>query len=346
MFKKFIFLILALPFTVSHSCAMWEEFSIHDGEGVSKTLTAVWRNDQGRVRLTSVGPESSASYSKVLHGLPIKPGYPSPERAATTFKLQNIDRQTAGNLFHLFKVSFHENGQEFPTRLGFVQLGRMNSKGYAEGIEGNLTAHHPIIEKWISLGITRKVDPLGGLEDSNIGRIDNRGMAMILPLFKNNAPQTEAFRVAAIEACYNLVCELTRRQALLPLEGTLPHAAMCLFHPTDQNVGRFVENGFDVDEDEGFGWFYPALVTSIKKEKLEKRLTFWKNALKEAKESKGKKRTVRSKKMHADNMITSIQSEIAALNKYEKRLVKEGRMAENRIPQPRVMVTHLIEAEE
>jgi hypothetical protein len=50
--------------------------------------------------------------------------------------------------------------------------------------------------------------------------------------------------------------------------------------------------------------------------------------------------------MHADTMITSILSEIAALNKYEKRLVKEGRMAENRIPQPRVMVTHLIEAEE
>jgi hypothetical protein len=112
----------------------------------------------------------------------------------------------------------------------------MNSKGYPEGIDGHPTAHHPIIEKWISLGITRKVDPLGGLEDSNIGRIDNRGLAMILPLFKNNAPQTESFRVAAIEAFYNLVCELTRRQALLPLEGTLPHAAMCLFHPTDQNA--------------------------------------------------------------------------------------------------------------
>lgn len=343
MFKKFIFLILALPFIVSHSCAMWEEVSIHDREGVSKTLTAVWRTDRGRVRFVSADRDSLASYSKVLHGLPIKAGYPAPERAATTFKLQNIDRQTAGNLFHLLKVSFHENDQEFPTRLGFVQLGRMNSKGYPEGIDGHPTAHHPIIEKWMSLGVTAKINPDGGLGDPNIRRIGNRGIAMILPLFKNDAPGTESFRVSAIEACYNLVYVLTQRDFRLPIEATLPHAVVSLFHPQDPNIKRFTEKGFDVDRNEGFGWFYPALITAIKKEKLEKQLVFWEGALKQAKKSKGKKRTVRSKKIHADNMIASIQSEIASLNKYEKRLLKERRMSENRIPQPRTMVTRLIE---
>ncbi|MBY0291974.1 MAG: hypothetical protein K2W92_01635, partial [Alphaproteobacteria bacterium] len=137
----------------------------------------------------------------------------------------------------------------------FVQFGRMPSKGYAEGIEGHPHAHHPIIEKWISLGITQKVDPEGSLGDDNIERIENRGLAMILPLFSVEANDSQ--RRGAIETSFEFVRQLRERQSLLPVESTLPHAAMSLFHPADPNVQRFTENGFDGDSNPEFGWFYP-----------------------------------------------------------------------------------------
>lgn len=257
MFKKIILAAFLCPFMLSESHANWEEFLIHEEEGTTRTIRAVWKSDTtpGYFTLTSADPDSFPYYSETLHALPRPEGYPSAEKAAITFKAQNIDRQAGGNPFHLCKLSFRATDQDAESPLGLVQFGRMPTKGYPEGIESHHTAHHPIIEKWIFLGVTHKVNPEEGLADVNIERRDNRGLAMILPLFREATD--EAQKRGAVEACYNFVCELRRRQNLLPIEGTLPHAAISLFHSEDPNIGRFAAHGFQVDGNEGFGWFYP-----------------------------------------------------------------------------------------
>ena len=258
MIKKIILrAVVALSFMLSQSYAVWEVFKIQEEEGTPRTIRAVWNSAQAQGRFTfeSAKPEFFVEYQETLQALPLKEGYPAVDRAPNNFAAQNIDRQTNGNLYHLYTVSYQAEGQDAKTRLGFVQFGRMPSKGYAEGIEGHPHAHHPIIEKWIALGITQKVDPEGSLGDGNIERIGNRGLATILPLFNNEADETQ--RKGAIGTSFEFVRELTTSQRLLPVEGTLPHVAISLFHPADPNIQRFAENGFAVDVNQGFEWFYP-----------------------------------------------------------------------------------------
>lgn len=257
MFKKTPLLIaLMLPFSFSQSFAVWEEFLIQDGEETAKTVRAKWKSSQlpGSFTLESAEEASFPMYHQILTDLPLKDGYPGIEGAEGRFNAQNIARQKAGNLYHLYKVSYQEEGQDV-VPLGLVQFGRMPSKGYPEGIEGNPEAHHPIIQKWMLLEITQQAPGAVGLADANINRIDNRGLAMILPLF--NLQADEGQRRGAIETCHELVCKLTKDEFRLPVEQTIPHVAMSLFHPEDPNIQLFAQNGFEVDENPGFGWFYP-----------------------------------------------------------------------------------------
>ncbi|MBY0293495.1 MAG: hypothetical protein K2W92_09460, partial [Alphaproteobacteria bacterium] len=146
MIKKIILrAVVVLPFMLSQSYAMWEAFEIQGEEGAPKTVRAVWSSAQaqGRITLESARPESFEEYQGTLQALPLKEGYPSVERAPNIFAGQNINRQIAGNLYHLYTVFYQEEGQGDKTPLGFVQFGRMPSKGYAEGIEGHPHAHHP-----------------------------------------------------------------------------------------------------------------------------------------------------------------------------------------------------------
>lgn len=256
MLKKMTLLLsVALPFSFPQAFATWEEFQVNDTEGGS-TVKAIWKNPQkpGKFILTSADPASHVAYVQTLTSLPIKEGYPGAEGSEGRFKAQNIDRQKAKNLYHLYTLSYQGENED-QSSLGFVQFGRMPSKGYQEGTENGPTIHHPIIQKWINLGITEKIDPNGSLEDANIKRINNRGLAMILPLFKVDA--TEEQKKGAIEACYELTCQFKRNGSLLPVEGTLPYVVMSLFRSDDSNVALFSANSFEADTDSGFGWFYP-----------------------------------------------------------------------------------------
>lgn len=257
MFKKTPLLIaLMLPFSVSQSFANWEEFLIQEGEGTVKTVRARWKGPElpGSFTVESADEGSLPMYCQILANLPLKEGYPSVEGAEGRFNMQNIARQKAGNVYHLYKISYQEEGQD-AVSLGLIQFGRMPSKAYQEGIEGNPEAHHPIIQKWMSLEITRQAPGTVGLADASIERIDNRGLAMILPLF--NLQADEGQRRGAIQTCYELVCKLTKDEFRLPQEQTIPHVAMSLFHPEDPNIKLFVDNGFVEDKNPGFGWFYP-----------------------------------------------------------------------------------------
>lgn len=258
MFKKIALLVsVAFPLSMSQSFANWESFEELDTEEGGQRIHAVWKNPAGdrRFFLKSAESESLESYKGVLAALPIKEGYPAEEGSEGRFMLQNTNRQGAKNPYHLYTLSSQTDGSEEISPLGFIQFGRLPSRGYPEGIESHPTVHHPIIQKWISLGITKQIDSEGGFNDANLERIENRGLAMILPLFTSEILQED--RVGAVEAAYELVCEFTERGKTLPVEGTLPHMVVSLFHPSDPNIAAFETSRFAADADEGFGWFYP-----------------------------------------------------------------------------------------
>lgn len=257
MFKKIALLVsVTFPLSISQSFANWESFEEIDIEE-GQRVHAVWKNPAGdkKFSLKSAEFDSFESYTETLAVLPIKEGYPTVEGSEQRFKLQNTDRQGARNPYHLYTLSFQTEGNDEIHSLGFVQFGRMPSLGYSEGIEAYPTAHHPIINKWMSLGVTKQRDLEGSLHNDNLERIENRGLAMILPLFTPDISQED--RAEAVEACYKLVCEFTKRNKKLPVEGTLPHTAVSLFHPSDPNIEAFGASGFIADAHEGFGWFYP-----------------------------------------------------------------------------------------
>ncbi|MBX9786765.1 MAG: hypothetical protein K2Y08_05455 [Alphaproteobacteria bacterium] len=258
MFKKIAFLVsIAFPLSISQSFANWELFEESNPEEGAQRIHAVWKNPEGdrKFFLRSAEPDSFVSYTETLAALPIKAGYPAVEGAEQRFMAQNTHRREAQNPHHLYTLSSQINGNDEIFPLGFIQFGRLPSRGYAEGNEAHPTAHHPIIQKCISLGITKQIDPEGAFNDANLERIENRGLAMILPLFTPDISPED--RVGAIEATYKFVCEFTKRGKTLPVEGTLPYVAVSLFHPSDPNIAAFETSGFAADADEGFGWFYP-----------------------------------------------------------------------------------------
>lgn len=261
MFKKIALLVsVVFPLSVSQSFANWESFEESNLEEGAQRICAVWKNPakDRRFFLRSAEPESLESYKGILASLPLKDGYPAEEGSEQRFKFQNTDRQGAKNPYHLYTLSFQSDGSEEICPLGFIQFGRMPSLEYPEGIGAYPTAHHFIINKWISLGITKQINPEGGFHNDNLERIENRGLAMILPLFTPDISQED--RAGAVEAAYELVCEFAKRGKMLPVEGTLPHVAVNLLHPSDPNIGAFQSSSFSADADEGFAWFYPKAI--------------------------------------------------------------------------------------
>jgi hypothetical protein len=266
MFKKIsLFISVALPLSVSQSFAAleWVTFEDKDTEN-GRHVRAVLKDSKTSEQfiLESAVQESYNSYVETLKSLPEKIGYPSEEKAETSFNNQNINRQTAKNLYHLYTLSYQGKEEEKTSSLGFVQLGRMPTLGYKEGTEENPTAHHEILKKWMEFGITKQINENEGFKGDNFERIENRGLAFILPLFNSGLLKED--KTSSIEACYKLVCKFTnlakeseQEKDLLPIEKTLPHYVMSLFVPEDSNVDYFQEDGFSVDKNEGFGWFYP-----------------------------------------------------------------------------------------
>ncbi len=266
MFKKIsLFLSVALPVSISQSFAVLEWLSFEDKDTENgRHVRAILKDSKTSEQfiLESAVQESYDSYVKTLKSLPEKIGYPSEKKAEASFKLQNIDRQLEKNPYHLYTLSYQGKEEEKTSSLGFVQFGRMPTLGYPEGTEENPTAHHEILKKWMELGITTQINETEGFKKDNFERIENRGLAVILPLFNYGLLKEE--KISSIEACYKLVCKMTnlakesgQAKDLLPIEKTLPHYVISLFDSEDDNIDYFQKNGFSVDKNEGFGWFYP-----------------------------------------------------------------------------------------
>jgi hypothetical protein len=245
MFKKMYILITCFSFfSISPTFAMLD---IELGQTEDRhTVKAVQKD----VIIESATPEDLGGYKAILEQLPRFGGYPAINGSEGRFTAQNLDRQRADNPFHLYSIT---SGEE---NIGFLQLGRMPCTAYEEGPNAeNPTAHHPIIEKFISLGLTQKIDQDAGFKKENIQRVENRGAAAILPMFRPDV--SEEVKQQVISSTFELIRHFTSHGKTLPVENTIPHVAVGLFHPDDPIVNTFRQMGFEVDDNPEFRWFYP-----------------------------------------------------------------------------------------
>jgi hypothetical protein len=251
--KTMLLLSVSLPLSCSQVFAGFEEDE--------KERTVRLKNPQTEEEFTfrSASESDFYDYSRVLSSLPIKDGYPAlDEQTVNRYTAQNLDRQKDGNPYHFYRLSF--KGERMKADLGFVQFGRMPTLGYDEGITPGGTEHYPIIQTWMDLGITRQKSSMGGLGKEDMERIENRGIAMIVPIFPKEVQENQdlgRIRGEAIEACYEMVCWRAQQGKLLPVEKTDPEAVISLFRPDDPARLSYLSAGFRQNDNPGFGWFYP-----------------------------------------------------------------------------------------
>lgn len=256
--KTMLLLSVALPLSCAQVFAGFEEDE--------KERTVRWKNPQieEEFTFTSASESDFYAYSKALKSLPIKDGYPALDgQTVDRYTAQNLDRQD-GDPYHFYRLSF--KGERIEADLGFVQFGRMPTLGYDEGITPGGTEHYPIIQTWMDLGITRQKSSMGGLGKENMERIENRGIAMIVPIFPKEVQEREdlgRIRSEAIEACYEMICWRAQQGKLLPVEKTDPEVVISLFCPDDPTRLSYLSAGFQQNDNPGFGWFYPKTETVL-----------------------------------------------------------------------------------
>lgn len=168
------------------------------------------------------------------------------EKLSSWFKNQNLSRQFGEkkNLFHTYNVMHPEAGD-----IGYIHFGRMPTLAKYDPVK-----HAAIIEQFMALGVTQKKDAAGGLELDNIERVDNRGLAHMLPILKDGLE--EEVVVSVLNATFAFAKKMADQGFNLPIEETKPHQLIGLFSPEDPLLSLFKRAGFEVTENAGFYEFY------------------------------------------------------------------------------------------
>src|SRR5471030_2310416 len=125
---------------------------------------------QPPVVLTSATVEDLYCFKDTIEEKICRSGFPTDDILGNWFYEQHLKRVEEGNPYHLYVVT-----TQCGERLGYVHLGVMPTLGYCP------TKHCAIIEKWISLGILEKVNNPANPCQWCLRRVDNRGLAFILP---------------------------------------------------------------------------------------------------------------------------------------------------------------------
>ncbi len=194
---------------------------------------------QPAVVLTSATVEDLHCFKALMEGKACPSGLPAEDILGNWYYEQHLQRIEQNNAYHLYVVT-----TQCGKRLGYVQLGVMPVLGYCP------TKHCAIINKWISLGVLARVnDPV-----CSFGRVDNRGLAFILPVLQDDLERGE--EVSAIKASVEMLKCFRADNRLLPHENTLPYQVIGLFKPSNDLIDSFEAAGFKVDDNEGFYQFY------------------------------------------------------------------------------------------
>lgn len=226
LFKSKLFFLTCLLFLAGCSKDYLSYFEFGDlGPPPAIVLTTATVED--------LHPFKSLMIEKVSHS-----GFPRQESLGHWFYEHHLKRVEEGNPYHLYTVK-----TACGELIGYVHLGVMPTMGYC------LPAHCPIVDKWISLGVIEKV-----CEDNCLHRIDNRGIAFILPILKDDLTRGE--EESTINASYYMLKSLRAEGKLLPNENTLPYQVIGLFKPSNDLINSFEGAGFTVDENDGFYKFY------------------------------------------------------------------------------------------
>jgi len=207
------------------------------------------------VILTSATIEDLPQFKALLVEKASLCGLPNPheDNLGNWFYEHHLRRVEDGSPYHLYVVKT-QCGQ----RLGYVHLGVMPTLGYCK------STHAAILSKWVSLGVLEEVKDECNPCECTFKRVDNRGLAFILPILKDDLSRGE--EEYAINASINMLKCFVAEGKLLPCENTIPYQVVGLFKPTNDIINSFEGVGFKVDENEGFYKFYHkdrAMVTRV-----------------------------------------------------------------------------------
>jgi len=193
----------------------------------------------GSIAFRSIASGDDATIAEIASQCEFKEGFPA---NPTTWAQNFITRQEKGNPYSGLVL-------ESPEGKGFLCFGRMPTLDYDPKFTD-------IIETYLSFGITRLINPEE--EDkyakSNIARVDNRGLGLILPILPESLG--EESRREALKIGFSVFQFLKTQGFTLPIETTVPARLIGLFHPDDALVPFFESVGFQTIKKEGFSGYY------------------------------------------------------------------------------------------
>ncbi|EKE08968.1 MAG: hypothetical protein ACD_16C00231G0001 [uncultured bacterium] len=209
--------------------------------------------------IRSTGKEDFEKYEAFLSVL--MDGYLSQEGLLRKyFFSHNLERQMAGIPYHLYRVSEITEGSDSEKLLGFLHLGRRSTfatEDQRKRWESNPDYPQKLYRLWVELEILEKKDKEKGFEESNLRRIESRGLAHLLPVLDPTLDTKK--KAQCIQVGYGLICHFAEEGcSLLPeespsgSESTLPYQVIAFCDPNEDSLvdafrlAGFVEKAKDV----------------------------------------------------------------------------------------------------
>lgn len=193
----------------------------------------------GVIAFHSITSGDDVTIAEIVSKCEFKEGFPA---NPTTWAQNLITRQEKGNPYSGLVL-------EGPEGKGFLCFGRMPTLDYDPKFTD-------IIETYLGFGITRLINPeeQDKYAKSNIARVDNRGLGLILPILPESLG--EESRREALKIGFSVFQFLKTKEFKLPIETTVPTHLIGLFHPDDSLVPLFESVGFQTLQKEGFSGYY------------------------------------------------------------------------------------------
>ena len=191
----------------------------------------------------SIASGDEVTIAEIVSNCNFKEGFPA---NPTTWAQNLITRQEEkGNPYSGLVL-------EGTTGKGFLCFGRMPTLDYDPKFTD-------IIKTYQDFGITRFIDPEAQdkYEKSNIARVDNQGLGLILPVlpeFLGEELRKEALKIGVV--AFQL---LKNKGFTLPIETTTPTHLIGLFDPRDSLIPLFESVRFEILSKEGFFGYYDKL---------------------------------------------------------------------------------------
>lgn len=165
-----------------------------------------------------------------------------------------VDRRNGGNWYSCLVVNNLKNQP-----LAAIGYGRMPTSGYEPNEKLDISSIIDIMDTYLDFGIIKKINSSGSGQEQeyakeNFERIDNFGLGVMLPMVPTNLSEEQ--KIEILQLGTSVFQFLKDKEFVLPIEKTVPHDLIGLFHPDDSIVEIFKAIKFSEIKKKGFFGFY------------------------------------------------------------------------------------------